>query len=281
VHNGHQSVINTAKDVADRLGAPLCVYTFSKPPKSFFSSVPVPQVCTTEDKHDLLENLGVDIIVNVEPSLEIFSMTAEDFVTEVLLKDLKASHIVCGFNYAFGKGGKGNVELLKGICAENGIGLTVCPPFIIDGINVSSSAIRDAVSAGNTSLAKKLLGRPFSINAEVVNGQHLARKLGFPTVNIIPNESLVLPKSGVYLTQVLFDGEYKYGITNIGLRPTVDTNILCAETHIFDFDGDIYGKKITVEFLEFIRREMKFPSVDDMAKQAKTDIITAKKHLNK
>ncbi len=280
VHIGHRAVIGEARSIADELSLPLCVFTFTKPPKSFFSSTPIPRVCATQDKHALLRSLGVDIIVSVEPSKEIFSMTAEAFIKDILLSNLRASHIVCGFNYTFGAGGMGDTALLRRICEQNGSSVSVCPQQKVGNITVSSSLIRDAVSDGNMSLAAKYLGRPFSLSAQVVGGQHLARKLGFPTINMIPDKELVLPKNGVYVTSVSFDGEQRYGITNVGMRPTVDTHVLCAETHLFDFDGDLYDKRITVKFLEFIRKETKFPSVEEMAKQVRKDIETAKKYLS-
>ncbi|MBE6577083.1 MAG: bifunctional riboflavin kinase/FAD synthetase [Ruminococcaceae bacterium] len=279
VHIGHQAVIKEAKLHADKLALPLCVFTFAKPPKSYFSKEPIPQVCSIEDKFSLLEMLGVDILISVQPSKEIFSMTAESFVRDFLLTDLKAKHVVCGFNYTFGVGGTGNTSLLQKICEANGATVSICPQQKVGDVTVSSSLIRDAVSAGQMDVASGYLGRQFSITSDVISGQHLARKLGFPTVNIIPQAELVLPKNGVYVTRVMFDDQTRYGITNVGLRPTVDTHILCAETHLFDFEGDIYGKKITVEFLKFIRAETKFPSVQAMAQQVRLDIEAAKKYL--
>ncbi len=280
VHLGHQAVIKEAKIHADKRSLPLCVFTFATPPKSFFSKEQIPQVCSTEDKHALLEGLGVDILINAQPSKEIFSMPAESFVRDLLLGDLCAEHVVCGFNYTFGAGGLGDISLLRDICEAHGASVSVCEPQMVGSSTVSSSMIRDAIRCGEMDLAAKYLGRPFSITSRVISGQHLARKLGFPTVNIIPTQELVLPKNGVYVTRVSFDGEHRYGITNVGLRPTVDTHILCAETHIFDFDGDLYEKNITVEFLKFIREETKFPSIEEMAEQVRKDIESAKKYLS-
>lgn len=281
VHTGHTDVIRRARAISDDLCLPLCIFTFAAPPKSFFTNAPSRLVCSIEDKHSLFSSLGVDTVVSIEPSKKIFSVSAETFITDILIKKLCAKHVVCGFNYTFGAGGKGNAELLKDVCKGYGVDVTACPRHAHGSITVSSSAIRDAVSEGNVRLAATLLGRPFSISAEVINGQHLARKLGFPTVNVIPDTDIVLPKNGVYVTRVIADGEESYGITNVGVRPTVDTQILCAETHIFDFDGDLYGKRITVEFLEFIRAERKFPSVEAMSEQIYADIDTAKKYLSK
>ena len=225
--------------------------------------------------------MGVDTVLCLPLHEEIFSITAEDFISNILAGRLRAAHVVCGFNYTFGARGAGNAKFLQEYGARFGISVTTVPEFKLDGAYVSSSAVREAVTAGDMETAQAYLGRPFFLRAVVVNGQHLARKLGFPTVNITPAEGLLLPKNGVYLTRVRFDNTQKYGITNVGVRPTVNTKLMCAETHIFDFDGDLYGKEIRVEFLRFIRPEQKFPSVDDMAEQIRQDIQAAKDILIK
>ena len=153
--------------------------------------------------------------------------------------------------------------------------------YKLENTTLSSSLIRQKIAEGDMKTVTALLGREYSLTSTVVDGQHLARKLGFPTVNICPEPSKILPKNGVYVTRIRFDGEIWYGITNTGVRPTVDTKITCAETHIFDFDGNLYGKQITVEFLEFIRPEQKFPCIEAMAEQIKRDIVKAREYVEK
>lgn len=279
VHRGHTCVLNIARNKADELCLPLCVFAFSEPPRNFFSPASVPLLTSYEEKLELFESLGVDIAVCVPFDEKILSVQALNFVNNILIDNMKAAHIVCGYNYTFGKNAVGNSEMIQKICKEKNIGVTVTPDFVINGASVSSSLIRNIVSDGDMETAALLLGRPYSISEAVVGGQHLARKLGFPTVNIIPSQGKLTPKNGVYVSRVIFDGQKKYGITNIGMRPTVDTHIMCAETHIFDFDGDLYGKKITVEFLSFLREETKFPSVEQLAKQVEIDIEAAKKYI--
>lgn len=276
VHIGHQKVIGLAREQADRLGAPLAVFTFSEPVKNFFVPDGTPLLCSEEEKLKLLEEPGVDIAVCVPCSEEILSMRAEDFVNEILLRRLHAVHAVCGYNYTFGKNASGNAELLTELCEKSGVGVSIAPCLEYKGSAVSSSAIRQALALGNVECAAELLGRPFSVSAKVINGQHLARRLGFPTVNTVPDPRLALPSNGVYATEIVFDGKTEYGITNVGVRPTVGTDILCAETHIFDFEGDMYGKTVTVKFLHFLRNEIKFPSIEAMACQIKKDIEQAK-----
>ena len=279
VHLGHKEVIHTAKDISLRMNIPLTVFTFEEPPRNFFAPTPVPIITTHEEKACLLEREGVDSTVMLPLSDKIFSVSAQSFIDEIMIDKLHAVHIVCGFNYTFGAGGLGNTALLIERCAERGVSVSVVPEYKIDGQAVSSSAIRQAVADGDMRTAARLLGRPYALSSVVIDGQHLARQLDFPTANIIPQEKALLPRNGVYATKMRFDGKLWNGITNIGMRPTVDTHILCAETHVFDFDGDLYGKRITVEFIEFIRGETKFSDLDALSRQVQKDISVAKNIL--
>ena len=280
IHLGHKQVIETAKSIADDKKLPLAVLSFDTPPKNAFSEVKTPLIISLKDKSAILEEIGVDYDIITSPTKEFLSISAEDFVNDIILNKLGAKHVVCGFNYRFGAGGKGDTALLTELCERQGVGVTVIPEYTKDGATVSSSRIRRAISEGDTETIKNMLGRYYSITAKVVNGQHLARKLGFPTVNMIPDSSVLLIKNGVYVTRVNLNGEQKYGITNVGLRPTVDTDLLCAETHIFDFSGDLYGKEICVEFLHFLRSETKFESVELLAKQIENDIKKASGYIS-
>ena len=279
VHLGHREVLGTAKKIAESVSRPLCVLTFEQPPRNFFSPSPVPLITSTEEKLGIFERLGVDIAVCLPLSRDILTVEAQDFVREILIKKLCAAHVVCGYDYGFGRGAKGNSALLTELCGEFGVGVTTVGEYKLDGTSVSSSLVRRTVADGDMELSAKYLGRPYSLTSIVVDGQHLARRFGFPTVNIIPEENRLLPKRGVYVTKILFDNEIWYGITNVGVRPTVNTKITCAETHIFDYHGDLYGKSITVEFLHFLREETKFPSVEAMAEQIGIDIAVAKKYV--
>ena len=279
VHIGHAAVIRTAKEKATALGLPLAVFTFTKPPRSFFSPVAVPMICTTEEKLALLETLGVDNVLCLPLSSELLQTSAHDFIEQILLSQMKAAHVVCGYDYTFGKHALGNTELIQSVCNAAGVGVDVVGKTTYQDTPVSSSRIRAAIAEGDVELAHALLGRPYSLTSRVVDGQHLARALGFPTVNILPDKCLVLPRNGVYLTRTSVGDRCFFGVTNAGTRPTVDTRFPCVETHLLDFDGDLYGKTIKTEFIKFIRDEKKFPSVDDMAKQVRKDIQTARDML--
>ena len=280
VHVGHRTVISTAVDIAKKLSAKSAVWTFEFPPKNYFSSEPVPLLTTALEKQTLIERLSVDDLICVSPCPEIFSISPEDFFKKILIEQLSATHIVCGFNYTFGKKGTGNVSALKKLCEKANVGITVIEPVDTDGISVSSSQIRAALLDGNAALANKLLGYNFSLTAPIVGSQHLATKLGFPTANQLFTENKLVPKKGVYVSRIILGEAVKYGITNVGVRPTANDHTLCAETHIFDFDQCLYDKVITVEFLDFIREEKQFSSLDELTRQINDDIETAKKFIN-
>ena len=275
VHIGHRELINRARKIADSVSLPLLVWSFAEPPKNFFLKNSVPLLTPPEEKRLQMRRLGADIFISVPFDQAIASISPEDFFEDILIKKIKATHIVCGFNYRFGNGGRGDTELLCALCKKHGIGLSVIPPVRMGDITVSSTEIRSALLTGDLTKANALLGRPYSLHSMVIDGQHLGRKLGFPTINqIFPKGKLIL-KNGVYVTRALFGKTSRYGITNVGLRPTVDGHTLCAETNIFDFEGDLYGKTVTIEFLQFIRPEKKFSSIDELSAQVGLDIEKA------
>lgn len=276
-HIGHARVISSARKIADGLSLPLTVWSFAEPPKNYFSKDPVPLLTDTREKRSLMKKLSVDRFFCVRFDEKIASMSAEDFFSEILVKNIRASHIVCGFNFKFGADGIGDTKLLKALCDKSGVGLSVIEPVTLNGVSVSSSTVRQAIADGDTELVSSLLGRPYSIREKVVNGQHLARTLGFSTANQIFPENKAVPRYGVYKVHVRLGKKVMLGISNVGIRPTVNGSLLCAETHIFDFDGDLYGKYLTVEFIEFIRPEKKFNSINELETQIKKDIQYVKK----
>lgn len=280
VHLGHTALISRAKEISTELSLPCIVWSFDAPPRNFFISNKIPLITTTAEKRILMQRLGVDFLVSVPFDKKLSEMLPEEFFSNVLIKRLKASHVVCGFNYRFGKGGVGDHKLLAELCEKHKIRLSVIPPVEKNGKTVSSSEIRAALSQGRIGEASILLGRPFFIREKVTNGKRLGRKLGFPTINqIIPAEKDLL-KKGVYITRVCFNSKKRYGITNVGTRPTVAGNTLCAETNIFDFEGDLYGRTVTVEFLHFLREEREFPSVEALTSRVLQDIEYAKRFIN-
>ena len=276
VHAGHTSLISKAIDTARRQNALSAVFSFTEPPKNYFFRASATLLTPFYEKKRLMRALSPDLFVCVPFDANIADLSAEDFFVKILLKKLNAVHLVCGFDYRFGKGGKGDAKLLEELCSKYDVGLSVISPVIINGITVSSSEIRRLLGDGDVRTAAVLLGRRYSIYSTVVDGQHLGRTLGFPTINQLFEKNSTPLRRGVYLTKVRIGHSVYSAITNVGVRPTVDGETLCSETHIFDFCGDLYGKCIRVEFVDFIRPERKFASVEDLAKQVLSDIKTAK-----
>ena len=281
VHLGHRAVIRKAKERALALSCSCTVFTFSQPPRNVLSPGSVARITDEEDKEAALRDLEVDRILSIPFDETIRTLSPEDFFHGILLGRLNARHLVCGYNYSFGKGGEGDVSLLRALCEKEGIGLTVLPDVTVGSISVSSSAIRHAVRDGRVEEARALLGRPFSHALPVIDGQKLARRLGFPTMNQSLPPHLLSPRHGVYVTRIFLphEKEPRFGITNVGIRPTVGGGAVFAETHIFDFEGDLYGQNIRVEYLTFLRAERPFPSVESLAQQVRTDIETARRYL--
>ena len=282
VHLGHSEIISKAVEQAKKDSLLSVVWSFQTPPKSFFANKNDPQglLTTLSEKKKLIRSLNVDTLICVPFNKNIAKLSPREFFEDILISRLNAKHIFCGFNYRFGYKGSGDVKLLASLCKEFGIDLTVLSEIKIENVTVSSTAIRSYLANGEPQKAKNMLGRPFSLRGKVKDGQHLGRKLGFPTVNQeVPIDKLLI-KNGVYLTRVKFNGKTKFGVTNIGLRPTVQGKEPICETHILDFKGDLYGKYVTVEFLEFIRSETKFSNISDLAQQIDQDVIAAKTLIN-
>ena len=281
VHIAHARVIAEARRKANDLGAQCVVWTFNEPPKNYFLSTPVPLLTDRHQKESVMEALGVDVLISLPFDRSICEISAEDFFEQIIVKKLNATHIVCGYDYIFGSKGRGNTALLKELCDTRSIGLTVISNITKDGISVSSSAIRELLLDGQPEKAASLLGRPYSLSSKVIDGQHLARSLGFPTLNQTIPSGMLIPKFGVYVSEIIIENSDQklYGITNVGIRPTVGGSTPFVETHIFDFSGNLYGLRVNIGFLKFLREERKFENLEDLTHQVNTDIASAKKFI--
>ena len=277
VHLGHVSVIRRAVEIANDLGLSCIVFTFNEPPKNLFAAEPVPLITSESKKAELIAALGVETLVTVPFTKEIADLTPDEFAEQILVKNLRAAHIVCGFNYTFGAKARGNVEFLTDFCKKREIGITAISKLETENKCISSSLIRDHIANGEIETAANLLGRTYSISAEIISDKGLARKLGFPTANQIFTDRTLMPKNGVYATRALIDNRWLPAITNIGMRPTVNGGVRCAETHVIDFSGDLYGKDLEIEFIAFLRDEQKFDSIETLSARVLADIETVKK----
>ena len=276
VHIAHQKIIQSAVDFANDAGLTPVALTFDKSPIEVLSDSSPRYITNNAEKTRLIEKLGAETeFLSVDK--ELLSMTPEEFVRDILISKLGIRHAVCGYNYRFGTGGSGNTDTLISLGEKYGFSVFVCDKVSTLGEDVSSSRIREILAEGNVSLATKLLGRNFSLSGIVTEGKHLGHKLGFPTANVFfPGKSAV-PMRGVYETRVLYNGKVMPAITNIGINPTVGGEKLRSETYIPDFSEDLYGKEIEIQFVDFIRKETKFESLDNLKKQIEEDVNSIKK----
>lgn len=277
VHKGHQEVIKRTVKSAKAAGLKSAVFTFSNHPRNVIAGEQIiKDILSWEDKVSIIRSFGIDYLISVPFDSKMLNMEPENFIMSVLVGKLNMKEAYCGFNYQFGYCAKGNAESLMKVGLRENFGIHILEPIKIDGMIVSSSLMRTLISQGRVDEMEKFLGRCYSIGGRVVTGNRIGRTIGFPTSNIILEEGMVTPANGVYVTYCLYNNFRFKGITNVGIKPTIGDNIHTIETHIFDFDYDLYGKEIRVEFLIKLRDEMTFPNVQELAKQIARDSEAAK-----
>lgn len=272
LHLGHRQVIGNTLSVP---GLRPAVITFQQNPSVSLQKKPVPLLTTNEQKLALLKEMGVEVVYLLSFE-QIRDMEPEDFV-EALYRVCRVRALSCGFNFRFGKNGRGDAGLLKELCREKGIELSVTPPVSVAGETVSSTRIRACLEQGDVQQAGQLLGRPFGYDFEVTHGRQLGRTWGTPTINQPFPAGYVLPRFGVYASLVEVEGQKYYGVTNIGVKPTVGSDCALSETWIPEFSGDLYGKKVPVELLDFIRPERKFDSLEQLKNEILENGVLARK----
>ncbi len=268
VHIGHRAVLQNAYNYcADKNIKPIALI-FDVHPKNF-GDKKIGLLMTTEDRKAEIKKTGLEPCVLSFEKVKDFS--AEKFVKEILKEKLNAKAVFCGYNYHFGAEGKADVTVLEKLCRENDMELFINEEISSDEKVVSSSVLRNLLQEGKVCLVNKLMGREFSYCLEVVHGQKRGREMGFPTINQYFPSELAIPKFGVYASSTEVDGKVYRSFTNIGLRPTFPEDDIRSETHIFGFDGDLYGKKIRVKLHKFIREEKKFSSLKELVSQLTED----------
>ena len=267
VHRGHQALLARAAS----MGAPLVALTFEPHPRRFFVPDTGPfRLTLPPAKERLLAEYGVQAVLAQSFDAEFAALAAEAFVDDVLLKGLGARHVVCGYDFTFGARRGGNVEKLREMGQARGLGVTVLDPVMREGEIYSSTRIREALRAGMTREAAELLGHAWEIEGAVEQGDQRGRTIGFPTANVALGEHL-RPRFGVYAVRALVEGEWKNAVANLGKRPTVGKLQENFEVHLFDFAGDLYGRTIRAQLVDFIRPEMKFAGLDALKAQIAAD----------
>ena len=277
IHKGHQEIISRTVKEADAAGLKSAVFTFSNHTSSVLKNVPpVKNILYAEEKMRILEEMGVDYVFNIPFTEEILRMSPEEFIDQILVEKFNIREAYCGFNYSFGYKASGTPEVLMHEGLKRGLGIHVQEPYIIDGIVVSSTYIRQLIEEGRMEEVTKFMGRMYAISGEIVMGNKLGRTIGFPTCNTLVDDTMVTPPNGVYITTCTIDGVTRQSVTNVGVKPTIGTYEKNIETHIFDFDEDVYGKQIRVDFIKHTRGEKKFDGVEALKKQIESDCIEAR-----
>lgn len=274
VHIAHRKVIENTVKYSNENGLKSVVYTFKSHPRqvlsgSFFT------VMQNSVKEEIIRGLGADEVYFEETTPEILSMSPEKFVSEILVKKFNVSYVSAGFDYTFGINGKGDTKELKRLGEKFGFIVDISDEITYKGITVSSTLIREYIKKGQTDKAAEISCTPYTIRGVVGHGKSVGTKLGFKTANILPPENILIPKNGVYKTEVVLDNKVYKAITNVGVKPTFGAGKVIIESHIMDFHGDIYGKTIDVLFGKRIRGEIRFTSSAELSEQIKKDIKMA------
>lgn len=272
IHQGHQKLLRCILEQKEA-GYKALVFTFNPPPSVLFGTASGKELMTREEKRAAFSKMGIDILIEFPLNHNTAAIEPQDFIESVLAYRMKAAYIAAGTDVSFGAKGAGNYMLLKSMAAFCGYELQLIDKVCYNGREISSTYVREEVEKGHMREVKALLGTPYGICGRVVHGKRFGRTIGMPTVNLLPGRNKLLPPNGVYYSEVLMDGKGYKGITNIGYKPTVSEEMqIGAETYIYGFDQEVYGKEITVRLLEFKRPERKFAGKEELKAQMMKDI---------
>jgi len=283
IHLGHQAILRATVERAQALRAVSTVLTFDPSPRKVLRPESAPlRLSTIAQRMEWFNSLGIEAVVIMPFTLELSRLSPEEFVEQILVRDLHVKTVLVGENFHFGHKQAGNVKLLKELGSKSGFAVVVIPPVQYHGEIVSSTIIRREVAEGDVSNAGRLLGRPFALTGQVVPGTGTGRKFTFPTLNLAAEQEL-LPARGVYITRTVFEGETcsRRSVTNIGVRPTFNGSSLSVETHLLDFQPETTPKRIEVRFWERLREEKKFNGPDELRAQIAHDIGAANRFFNR
>lgn len=281
VHLGHQAILRSCLDAAHAAGVRSAVMTFEPHPREFFGKAAGPlRITSFRRKAELIRDAGIDILFVVRFNKAFSSLSADSFVEEVLHRALAVRHVVTGYNFAFGKGRGGTTDFLMKQGRLYEFGFTACPPVHeAGGKVVSSSAIRQLLTAGDVRKAGQWLGRPYEVAGRVQKGHQRGQELGFPTANL-SLEGLFRPRFGVYAVRIVADETRYDAVANLGIRPTFGQHEALLEVHGFEMRQNLYGKRVRVEFIDFLRDEKRFDDVEALRTQIAVDCAQAREVLS-
>ncbi|QYK06200.1 bifunctional riboflavin kinase/FAD synthetase [Shewanella zhangzhouensis] len=277
VHRGHAKVIASLVERAKHFGLPATLMTFEPQPQELFRGDDAPaRLSLLRDKIVLLDELGIDRLLCVNFNRKFAAMDPEHFIEDLLVRKLGVRYLVVGDDFCFGKSRAGNFEMLKKAGERFGFAVVNTHSFMVGDLRVSSTAVREQLAKGNLEQARRLLGHPFTLCGRVAHGQKIGRTIGFPTANIALKRKVV-PVRGVFAVKLWWDESDIYeGVANVGFRPTVNGQVCQLEVHLFDFEGDLYGKRVEVELVAKIRDEQPFESLEALKKQIWNDADRAR-----
>lgn len=278
VHIGHGALLRRTAERAQQLGIKPAVVTFDRPPKEVVTGQPVALINSPRERHDLIRRLyGIEQVIFASFDEKMMTMPWQDFITEVLVKQYGAVHLVAGHDYHFGHKNEGDPEKLQQKCAELGLGCDIIPKVELHGTTVSSTLIRALIEQGDVAQAAAYLGHPHTMRQTVQHGKRLGRTIGIPTINLAVPDHVLTPKRGVYVSRVCLENGKSYpGVTNVGVRPTVSqSGIVSVETFLLGFDGDLYGQTVRLEFFRRLREERPFGSLEELKNQIQKDVAAS------
>jgi riboflavin kinase / FMN adenylyltransferase len=278
VHRGHQTLLRSLKDTTRPKGLALGAITFSPHPRKILNPGAAGfLICSEDQRRRWLAEAGVDWLVEIPFTRDLSTLSADEFLARYIFTYTNLKEIHLGWDFAFGAHKSAGATEVKAACSARAIRVEICPRYTVGASHVSSTRIRESLSQGDVRSVKELLGRPFSLEGLVVKGEGRGRRLGVPTANMKLDPDLLLPARGVYVSECSSRGMLYRSVTNVGFNPTFkDSQVPVVETHILDFDGDIYGEVIEVHFLERLRDERKFLSVDALVEQIRTDVESSR-----
>lgn len=279
VHLGHQALLTRCRSLAASLGCQAGVVTFLGHPDTLVTGQTPPLINTPADRRRLLAHFGAEKILELPFDRELMEMPWQDFFRKLL--EMGAAGLVCGSDFRFGHRGEGNAERLRAACEEAGIPCAVVPQQSLEGIRISSTHIRRLLEAGDMAGANRFLGHPNLLTGTVISGRKLGRTLGIPTANLAIPEGCVVPAFGVYACRAWLDGQPHLAVTNVGTRPTVGGHRVTVEPWLLDFQGDLYGRELRLEFHAFLRPERKFPSTEELSREIRENAAQTRKFFEK
>lgn len=278
LHRGHELLMQNVLECSRKYKVASVAFTFDMPPRNRVEEIVANVLTTNDEKQYIFEKQGIDYLIECPFTPEVMAMEPEAFI-KWIVDSLNMKYVVVGDDFRFGHKRAGDYHTLQQYEEQYGYKTIVLDKLKDSNRDISSTYVREKIADGNIRKANQLLGYHYFIKSEILHGKKLGRRIGIPTINMILPEHKLLPPNGVYVTEVLVDGKTYMGVTNVGCKPTVSKErVIGVETYIDDFNQDVYGEKIVVSFLEFIRPEMKFASVEELKKQMNTDIQVARKY---